>query len=138
VNVEPSLIANDQSAVVIEPSQSALDYPPMSAQPLTALYSTSGYMRNDASLTQSTPASLVVVPFICVQLARSLTSASAQLGRFPIGLIASTTSVRALESCTLAAVQIMARETPCLSTTTWRFVLFSFIRRIRAGSFAPF
>jgi hypothetical protein len=41
---------------------------------------------------------------------------------FLIGLMASTTSVRALESWTLAGVQITASGTPLASTTTWRFV----------------
>lgn len=41
---------------------------------------------------------------------------------FLIGLIASTTSVRALLSWTLAAVQITVSGIPCLSTTIWRFV----------------
>src|SRR4028119_780886 len=82
VHIKSSFITNGQPAVVVEPSQSALDHPPVPAQPLCALDPSSGNTRDDAPLPPSLPASNVVVSFVSMQLGRSLTTPSAKLSRF--------------------------------------------------------
>jgi len=71
VNVQPTLITNNQPFELTEPSKCPFDNPPVPAQPLTAFHSTSGNPRSDASLLQSSSASLKIVPFVCIQLERA-------------------------------------------------------------------
>jgi hypothetical protein len=78
VHVQPSLIADHQSAKLADPGKRALDHPPVPTQPLSALHSSSGYPRGDASLPECLPAPVVVVPFIRMQLEWSLPSSSAK------------------------------------------------------------
>ena len=139
VNVEPALVANGQSAVVVEPSQSALDHPSMLTQPLTAFYTTPGNPRSDTPLAQSFSAPVKVVSLVCMQLRRSLSSSSTKmlslLNRFDsinnvgksVGVVDVGGSADYSEGNPLSVDHKMALR-----------ARFSFIRRIRAGTFAPF
>lgn len=82
MHIEPSFVADDQSPELAEPGESALHNPPVPTESFAALDTTSSYARCDAPLAQSSPASGVVVPFICMQLGRSLSSSSANSLRF--------------------------------------------------------
>lgn len=139
MNVKPSLIANGQSAVVVEPSKCALDYPPVPAQSLVALYSTSGNPRRDAPLAQSTPAPLIVVPFVCMQFRGSLASSSTKVLR----LLDRSNCINNVGKC-VGVVDVGwcadYREGNSLSVDHKMALRarFSLIRRIRAGTVAPF
>lgn len=139
MNVEPSLITNSQSAVVVEPRQCALDYPSVPAQPLSALHATSGYSGSNAPLTERFPTPCKVVPFISVQLGWSLAPTSAKLPRLLDGF----------DSINHISEGIAVMNVGCSTdyrkgnslSVDHKMALrarFSFIRRIRPGSFAPF
>lgn len=81
VHVQPPLIADYQSAKLADPGKRALDHPPVPTQSLSALHSSPGYSRGDASLPECSPASRVVVPFVRMQLDWSLPSSSAKKSR---------------------------------------------------------
>lgn len=81
VNVQPTLVADDQSTKLAEPCQRAFDYPSVLAQPRTAFYTSSGYPSCDGSLSQCSSAPIKIVPFVSVEFGWPLSSASAQLSR---------------------------------------------------------
>src|SRR5689334_2956278 len=76
VNVQPSLVVDNQSSELAQPGQRALDHPSVLAQFLTALHVASGYPRSDASLSQCASTPLEVVPFVSVQLGWAFSSSS--------------------------------------------------------------
>jgi hypothetical protein len=78
VNVQSTLVPNNQPLELVEPGKGALHNPAVPAQPLAALYSSSGNSRSYASLAQRSPAPLKVVPFVSVQLGRPLPSSPAK------------------------------------------------------------
>ncbi len=139
VNVEPSLIANSQSAVVVEPSQGTLNHPPVLAQPLSALHTSSGYSRSDAPLSECFSTPCKVVPFISMQLGRPFPSTSAKLPSLLDGLdsinhISESVGVVDVGGCTDYGE---GNSLPVDHKMALR-ARFSFIRRIRAGCIAPF
>jgi hypothetical protein len=74
VNVQPTLVSQHQSFELVEPGERTLNHPPVPAQSLAALHSSPGDPRRDAPPSQRSSAPLEVVPFICVQLARPLST----------------------------------------------------------------
>jgi hypothetical protein len=80
VNVQPAFVADNQPSELAQPSQRALQlhHPSVLAQLLAAFYSFARNSGSDASLSQSTPAPLKVVPLVSMQLGRSLPSSSAK------------------------------------------------------------
>ena len=78
MNVQPSLVSDDQSLELVQPCPRALDRPPVLAQILAALHSFANNPRSDTSLPRSTPAPLKAVPFVSMQLGRSFPSPSAK------------------------------------------------------------
>ena len=87
MNVQPSLITNSQTAEAVEPGERALtplrSYSSVPSQLLTALYSSPGNPRYDASLAEGFSVSLGVVPFVSVQLDGALTWPTAPLCTSP-------------------------------------------------------
>jgi hypothetical protein len=75
VNVQPTLVTDNQPLELVEPRKGTFYNPPVPAQPLAALNAPSGYARSDS---QGSPASLKVVPFVCMQLDWSLPSSPAE------------------------------------------------------------
>src|SRR6478609_9947761 len=85
MDIEPSLVANSQPTVAVEPGKGAFNDPSMSTQSFTALYSPAGYSRNDAPLPQRFSTYSEVVRFISMQLhwsSAATTSAELLLDRF--------------------------------------------------------
>jgi hypothetical protein len=84
VDLQLSLIPDGQSAIIVQPGQCPLDYPTMPSQFLAAFNSTSRNPRGYSSRSQCFPTLPVVVPFVGVQLHRSLspTAASSAKPRF--------------------------------------------------------
>lgn len=78
MDVQPPLISDNQALELVEPCEGTFDNPPVPAQPLAALHSSSGNPRNYAPLAECSPAPLKVVPFVSVQLGGSLPSSSAK------------------------------------------------------------
>ena len=123
MDVVPPLVADREPTVFGKPRQCALHHPPVSSQLLAALYAFPGYAALDAALSQSPFALLVVVGFVGVQLLRTLPRPATWAlprGRF-MGSMASTSSSKTIESCTLAALVITASGMPLRSETRWRF-----------------
>ena len=139
VNVKQSLIANGQSAVVVEPSQRTLNHPPVPAQSLAALHTSSGNPRRDAPLAQSTPAPLEVVPFVCMQFRRSLSSSSTKVLRLLdrsdcINNVGKRVRVVDVGWC----ADYSEGNSRSVDHKMALRARFSFIRRIRAGTLPPF
>ncbi len=86
VNVQPTLITDNQPLELVEPGERALYNPPVPAQPFTTFYATPSYPRSNAPRLQSSSASRVIVPLISMQLARPLPSSSAQHSPLLYGL----------------------------------------------------
>src|SRR5436305_10081958 len=78
VDIQPSFISDDQPTELAQPSERALNHPPVLAQLLAALHSFTCNSRSDASLPESSSASLKVVPFVGMQLTWPFPSPSAQ------------------------------------------------------------
>ena len=137
--VEPSLIANGQPSVVIEPSKCSFYDPPVSAQPLCAFHPASGYSWSNTSLSYSTPAPLEVVPLVSMQLARPLPSSSAKKPRLLDGL----DGINYI-SKSIAIVDVSRCADYCKwnSLSVHNYVAlgarFTFVRRIWPCTFAPF
>src|SRR3954452_10942420 len=77
VHIQPSLVADDQSAELVQPCQRAFNHPPVLAQLLAALHSPTCKPGSNAALPQLMPASLEVVSLVSMQLGRSLPSSPA-------------------------------------------------------------
>ena len=143
VQIKPSFVADDQPLVLAQPCQRALDHPPVLAQLLAALNSFASNPRSDASLPQSTSAPPKVVPFVSMQLEWPLPPSSA----YSSGLLDWLDSINHIgKSVTVMNIGRSAdyRERNSfgvdhrsVATMALR-ARFSFIRRIGAGTFAPF
>jgi hypothetical protein len=72
MDVISPLIANLQPAIAIEPGQCSLHHPAVAPEALAGIDPASCNARGDASLTQGLPTARVVIPFVRVQLVRSL------------------------------------------------------------------
>ena len=81
MNVQPTLVADDQSPELAEPSKRALHHPPVPAQPLAALYSSAGYAGDDPSPSECSSAALEVISFVSMQLAGTSSATSTQKAR---------------------------------------------------------
>src|SRR4051794_35919509 len=80
MHIQSPLIANGQPTVTVEPGKGAFNHPSVSAQPLAALHSSTGYPRDDAPVPQRFSAESEVVCFVRVQLHRPpAASSSAEL-----------------------------------------------------------
>ena len=139
MNIEPSLITDSQPTIVIEPGKCAFDHPPVPTQPFCALDATPGYTRSDASVPEGTPAPLIVIAFVRMQLGWSLTAASAKLSRllyrfYRIHNISQSVAVMDVGSST----DYRKGNSRTVDHNMALRARFSFIRRIRPGSFSPF
>src|SRR5215211_6174651 len=76
VDLQLTLISYSQPTKVVQPGKRALNYPAVPSQLLTTLNAASCYPRSYPSFAQRFPALSVVVPFVSMQLHRSLASAS--------------------------------------------------------------
>src|SRR5437763_17116410 len=76
VDLQLAFIPDSEPTKVVQPGQSALNYPAMTSQLFATLNPTSRDARSDPSFSQVVPTSSEVVPLISVQLHRSLASAS--------------------------------------------------------------
>ena len=81
MNINAAFVPDSQVPETPQPSQRALHYPPVFAEPLAAFHSTSSYARSDAPLSECSSASFKVVPFVRMQLTRTLSASSAKLFR---------------------------------------------------------
>jgi len=81
MNVQSPFISNSQAPEATQPSQRALHYPSVLAEPLVAFHPTSSYARDDAPLSECSSASFKVVPFVRMQLTQTLSAPSAKLFR---------------------------------------------------------
>ncbi len=71
-DVEPALVADGQPAQAGEPGQRALDHPAVPAEPLGVVDPASCDTWDDAPSAAGAAAAVVVVPFVGVQLGRTL------------------------------------------------------------------
>ncbi|ACR29016.1 Hypothetical protein bglu_1g19000 [Burkholderia glumae BGR1] len=78
MNIETALEANPELSKSGEPSVRALDDPTMSPQPFAAFDTAAGDTGLDAALSQITPATREVIPFVSVQFARTLARLAVQ------------------------------------------------------------
>lgn len=136
MNVEPSLVTNGQAPEAVEPGKRPLHHPPMLAQLLTALDTTPGDTRYDASLAQRLPVSLGVVSFVSVHLVRSRARSSSPTldGRNSIYHLRKHRSIRHVSACTLQSEGYASSFDHKMALRAW----FAFIRRVRSCSFLPF
>ena len=146
VDLQLTLIPDSQSAIVVQPGQCSLDYPPMPTQFLAGFDPTSRNPRSDPSFSQRFSTLPVVVPFVSMQLHRSISPASASPAK-PRFFLCRLDGVYYFHKH-VTVVNISAgtyyRERDPLSvdhrsyaTLTLR-TRFSPIRRRRVGSLAPF
>lgn len=80
MNVETSLETDAQFAEIGERGLRSNDDPAMPAERVLAFDSTTGNERSDTTLLQVTAAACKVVPFVCVQFARTFARLTAQVG----------------------------------------------------------
>ncbi len=138
MHIQPPLIANGQSTEPVEPGKSALNYPPMPAQPLAALHASTSYPRNNAPVPQRFPAYSEVVPFVCMQLHRSpAASPSAELLLDWLDCINHLNEHLAVVDIGCRAHYRKRNSLPVDHNMALR-ARFAFIRRIRPGCWAPF
>ncbi len=78
MNIETALEANPELSKSGEPSVRALDDPTMPPQPFAAFDTAAGDTGLDAALSQITPATREVIPFVSVQFARTLARLAVQ------------------------------------------------------------
>jgi hypothetical protein len=78
-NFEPPLVVDGEAPEAREPSQRALDHPPVATQALGALDTSAGDAGLDAPRAAGTTAPIVVVPFVGVQLGGTLAGPSGAL-----------------------------------------------------------
>lgn len=139
VNVQPTLVTDDQPLELVEPCQRTLYHPPVPTQPLAALYSFASDARNDAPLFESTSAPFKVVPFICVQLAGSLPSSSTEHSPLLDGLYSIHHISESVGVMNVGRRTDYSERYPCGFDHNMALrARFAFIRRIGAGTFAPF
>jgi hypothetical protein len=139
VNVQPSFVADDQSTELAQPSERALDHPPVLAQLLAALHSSPGNPRCYASLPQSTSTTLEIVPLVSMQFGRTFSASSANGSRLLDGLDGInyiSESIAVVDVCRSADY----REWDSFGVDHNMALRsrFAFICRIGAGTFSPF
>ena len=139
VGIQSPLITNYQPSELAQPCQRALDHPPVPAQLLAALHSLTRNPRSDASLPQRSSAPLVVIAFVSMQLGRSFPSPSANSSR----LLYRLDSVNHISES--VAIMHVGRGADYRERNSFGVdhnmalrARFAFIRRIGAGTFAPF
>ena len=76
MDVITTLIADGKSPIAVQPGESALNHPPVSAQLLAALHPFTCYAALDPSLAQRLTASRYVIRFVTMPLLRALSRAS--------------------------------------------------------------
>jgi hypothetical protein len=139
VNIQSTLVTDDQSSELAQPSQRTFYNPRVLAQFLVGLYSPSGNPRSDASLVQSLSATLEVVPLVRMQLVRPFPSSSADVPRL-LDRLDSIHYIR--KSITIVNIGSSAdyreRNSFGVNHPMALRARFSFIRRIGAGTFSPF
>ncbi len=74
--VEPALVTDSQAAEAVEPGKGSLDHPAVTPQLRAALDATPRDTRYDAPLAQRRPVALRVVPFVSMQLHRTIAASS--------------------------------------------------------------
>lgn len=142
VDLQLTLVPDRQSTEVVQPCQCALDYPPVSSQLLAALNPTPCNSRSYSSRSQCFSTLPVVVPFVSMQLHRSLSPASSSptksgffLGRFDgIHYFHKHVAVMYVRS----RAYYRERDTLSIDHNMALRPRFSSIRWRRAGSLAPF
>jgi hypothetical protein len=136
MNIRAPLVADGQPTKVVEPGQGPLDHPPMAAQPFARVNAAAGNPRADAALATCPAASQVVIPFVRVQLVRTLawTSSSPAQGRDGVQRDAEHQRI----------MHIGARDgygegdASALDHNMALRARFATVRWIRPGRFAPF
>jgi len=73
VDIGSLLVADSQSAKLVEPGKATLDYPPPSAQPAAMLGVTHREQRHDAALTQTLPDCLRIITAVAQDAIRTVT-----------------------------------------------------------------
>jgi hypothetical protein len=142
VNLQLTFVSDGQPTKVVQPGQSALNYPPMPTQPLTTVDAAPCNSRCYPSLSQRFPALSVVVAFISVQLHRSLASAASSSPKTSF-FLRWLDSIHNLHKH-IAVVDISAgthyceRDPLSVDHNMALRSLFPTIRRRRPGSLAPF
>ena len=139
MNVHPSLITNSQPAEAVESGERALHNPPVPSQLLTALYSSPGNPRYDASLAEGFSVSLGVVPFVSVQLDGALAWPTSPLctsldGRNGINHLLQHSGVGYVSTCKLQGKGYSSSADHKMALRAW----FALIRRVRACALLPF
>lgn len=142
VDLQLTLVSDGQPSKVVQPCQSALNYPSVPTQLLTALNTSSCNPRSNSSLSQRFPALSVVVPFVRVQLHRSLASTTSASSKTCLFLDRLYGIYHIYKHVAVMHVGTGAdyREWDPLSVDHKMALraLFSPIRRRRPSSFAPF
>jgi hypothetical protein len=136
MNIEPSLVTNGQPPEAVEPGKRPLHNPPMPPQLLAALDATPGDTRYDASLAQSLPVSLGVIPFVSMHLVRALAwSTSSTLdGTDSIYHLLQHRSIRHISTCTFQSEGYSSSADHKMALRAW----FAFIRRVLTCALLPF
>lgn len=145
MNIQPTLVPQNQSFELVEPCEGAFYNPPVPAQPPATLQTSSCNPRSDAPLSQGTSAMLKVVPFVNMPFGWSLSAAPSQHSRLldgfdgvhqvRKGIGGLNTDRRADYGERYSFVFDHSMAPSARSATRARF---SFIRRIGASTFAPF
>jgi hypothetical protein len=136
MNIIQPLISNPQPPIIVEPTSRALNYPAVTAQSLTAIYTFASYPHFYTSLADCSTTSWIIIPFVTVQLLRPLARTPfGSLNRFncinhPSKHLRVVNVSRSLSYCYRDALSVdhnMALR-----------ARFAAIRRIRPGRRAPF
>jgi len=130
MDIQPSLISNGQPAEAVEPCERALHNPSVPPQLLAAFDTSPGYAWRDASLAKSLPISFRVVPFVCVQLVRSLawSTSFASERRNSIHHLLQHRGIRHISTCAFQRQRYSSSADHKMALRAW----FSLIRRIWA------
>ncbi len=139
MNIEPPLVTYGQAAELVEPCEGALHHPTVPPQLLAALYPSSGYPRNDASLPHCLSVGLGVVSLVCMHLVRALSRSASSTFEWwdSIYHLFQHLGVRYVSSCCLYSQGYSASFDHKMPLRAW----FSLIRRVRPCSLvslAPF
>src|SRR5829696_9339350 len=130
-----ALVAHLQSPQAVQPRQSSLHYPPVSAQLLTGFDAPPGYPRGYAPLPQGLAASREVVSLVGVQLLGALARAATRTldGLDGVHGLFQDPGVMDVGR----RVDHRERDTSPVDHNVALRALFALIRRVRSGSFAP-
>ncbi len=136
MDISTPLLANREPTVLRKPRQCAFYHPPMSPQPLAALFALPGYPALDAALSQRLSTLLGVIALVSVKLLRALARTA------PTGTLDRLDGVQQLLEY-LRVVDIggtqdyRERDTPPVRHNMALRARFSLICRIRPGLLAP-